>query len=91
MGDLNVREANLPLGLPLALGESRLVLERETATDPQPVQPSGMRPWLCCSEEGRRAPGWPRKPPPRHFLSILPARTGTGKEVLAHLAHAWSV
>ena len=90
LGDLYVREAHLPPGLPVAVGETRITLERTTDTDTQPRQPSGVRPWLSNTETGRQLL-WTVKKAAATPLSIyLAGETGTGKEVLAQLAHSWS-
>ena len=90
LGDLCVREANLPAGLPLALGETRIVLEREEGTESQPTQPHGLRSWLTCSEEGISTLWLAKKAAATPLSLYLAGETGTGKEVLAQLAHAWS-
>jgi transcriptional regulator with PAS, ATPase and Fis domain len=90
LGDLAVREAHLPAGLPVALGESRLTLEREEEQEPQPSQPSGLRSWLTCTEEGRRTLWMTKKAAATPLSLYLAGETGTGKEVLAQLIHAWS-
>lgn len=90
LGDLFVREAQLPAGLPIRVGETRLTLERETDLGSQPNQPTHIRPWLTCTDEGTQTL-WLTKKAAHTPLSIyLAGETGTGKEVLAHLIHAWS-
>ena len=90
LGDISVREACLPPGLPLALGETRIVLEREPETESLPEQPQGLRPWLTCSNTGRKTLWLTKKAAATPLSLYLAGETGTGKEVLAHLAHAWS-
>jgi hypothetical protein len=91
LGDLVVREARLPTGLPVALGETRLTLERSQDLVSQlPEQPPGTRPWLTCSEAGRELLWTARKAAATPLATYLEGETGTGKEVLAHLIHGWS-
>lgn len=90
IGDLPVREAQLPPGLPVTLGESRLTLEQREENHALPPQPSGTRPWLTCSEAGRRLLWLAKKAATTPLSLYLAGETGTGKEVLAHLLHAWS-
>jgi two-component system NtrC family response regulator len=52
--------------------------------------PLGVKPWLTRSEEGKTTL-WNTKKAAETSLSIyIAGETGTGKEVLAHLIHAWS-
>jgi two-component system response regulator HydG len=90
LADVPVREANLPPGLPIVVGETRLTLEAGGEERPLPVFPAGVRPWLTASEEGRRTLWTARKAAATPLSIYLAGETGTGKEVLAHLVHAWS-
>src|SRR5687768_2816323 len=53
LGNLEVREGRLPLGVPLDLGDSRIILQRNYEGAPLPNFPSGYRPWLTQSEAGK--------------------------------------
>ncbi len=90
LGDLEVREAHLPPGLPVHLGESSLVLEIQASDLSLPHQPSGIRHWLTRCEEGRKVLWMAKKAAATPLSIYLAGETGTGKEVLAHLLHAWS-
>ncbi len=90
LGDLCVREAHLPIGIPLQIGETRLTLLMKNSQNALPQFPSGARPWLTCSEEGRRTLWNTKKAAETGLSTYLAGETGTGKEVLAHLVHAWS-
>lgn len=92
LGDLQVRDAALPPGLTLRLGETRIVLERkaESGSEFEPALPAGFRPWLTCSDEGRRTRWLALKAAGTPLSVYLAGETGVGKEVLAHLLHAWS-
>lgn len=91
LGDLLVREAHIPVGLPLLLGETRIQIERSsTSTHSLPTQPSSVRPWLTCTEAGRQILWLTRKAASTPLSLYIAGETGTGKEVIAHLIHAWS-
>jgi len=90
LGDLCVREAHFPIGIPLQIGETRLTLSPRAPQSMLPQYPSGVRPWLTCSEEGRRTLWTTKKAAETELSTYLAGETGTGKEVLAHLVHAWS-
>jgi len=90
VGDLSVRNAEWPIGYRLRLGETEIRIEAETTSEHLPEIPSGVLPWLTVSDEGRKTL-WTARKSARTSLSIyLEGETGTGKEVLAHLIHAWS-
>ncbi len=90
LADLRIREAHLPAGAVVRIGESLLVLERARGELALPPSPSGTRPWLTCSERGRQMMWTARKAAATPLSIYLAGETGTGKEVLAHLLHAWS-
>lgn len=90
LGDLSVRQAQFPEGLPLKLGETWMTLEPLARQDSSPTQPSGVRSWLSCTEEGRKVLWMTKKAANTPLSLYLAGETGTGKEVLAHLIHAWS-
>ncbi|MFN7683804.1 MAG: sigma-54 interaction domain-containing protein [Oligoflexia bacterium] len=52
--------------------------------------PSGVKPWQTVSPSGRRLLSDARKAARTPLALYLEGETGTGKEVLAHLLHAWS-
>jgi DNA-binding NtrC family response regulator len=90
LGDISIREAHLPSGLPLRLGDTRITLEPVEPEAPLPRAPSGCRPWLTASNEGAELLWTVRKTAETPLSIYLAGETGTGKEVLAHLIHAWS-
>jgi DNA-binding NtrC family response regulator len=90
LGDLAIREAHLPPGLPLQLGETIVSLELASTSPSMPQQPSGMRPWMTRSESGARLLWMARKSAATPLSIYIAGETGTGKEVLAHLLHGWS-
>ncbi|OFZ18587.1 MAG: hypothetical protein A2X94_01460 [Bdellovibrionales bacterium GWB1_55_8] len=90
LGDLAVRESQVPAGLPFQLAESVLTIQQTGAADALPQMPTGVRPWLTKSAEGRRILWMTKKAAATPLSIYLAGETGTGKEVLAHLIHAWS-
>jgi transcriptional regulator with PAS, ATPase and Fis domain len=91
LGDLAIREAHLPPGLPVTVGETRITLEpKGAASQAIPAQPSNIRNWLTCSASGQRLLWLAKKSAATPLSLYLAGETGTGKEVLAHLLHAWS-
>jgi transcriptional regulator with PAS, ATPase and Fis domain len=91
LGDLETREARLIEGMGVRWGESELRLvgvHEESA--PTPSVPAGAKAWLTHAASGRRLL-WDARKAARTPMSIyIEGETGTGKEVLAHLIHAWS-
>lgn len=90
LGGLEVREAQLPSGFPVVVGETRFSIEPARAATPLPPQPAAVRPWLTASESGRQTLWMTKKAAATPLSIYLAGETGTGKEVLAHLIHAWS-
>lgn len=90
LGDLAVREAHIPPGIPFHIGESRFLIESASPHLSAPPFPSGVRPWLTCSETGKKIL-WIAKKAANTGLSIyVGGETGTGKEVISNLIHTWS-
>ncbi|MCM2324186.1 MAG: sigma 54-interacting transcriptional regulator [Oligoflexia bacterium] len=90
LGGLEVREAQLPSGFPVTVGETRFCVEPVRPEAALPSQPAAVRSWLTCSEEGRQILWMTKKAASTPLSIYLAGETGTGKEVLAHLLHAWS-
>jgi DNA-binding NtrC family response regulator len=91
VGDLKLREACIPVGVALRVGESEFrVLERDSESLPVPAHPSGVRPWISVHPAGRELLWNTRKAAKTPLSVYLAGETGTGKEVLANLIHAWS-
>ncbi len=90
LGDLSVREAHLPIGISFQLGETHCWVESTTKNPSLPPFPSGVRPWLTTSETGCQALWLAKKTSVTPLSLYLAGETGTGKEVLAQLIHAWS-
>jgi transcriptional regulator with PAS, ATPase and Fis domain len=90
LGDLKVRESHFPPDVSLKLGESTLILQKNSKHLALPEQPIGVRSWLTQSEEGRKTLWLTKKAATTPLSIYLAGETGTGKEVLAGLIHAWS-
>ena len=90
LGDLAVREAHVLNGVCLQIGETKLTLEKTAISQPLPNLPNGIRPWLTHSEEGRKVLWMTKKAASTSLAIYLAGETGTGKEVLSQLIHAWS-
>ena len=90
MGDLSVREALVPPGVPLIVGETRLELQRIGVTPALPEFPTGTRPWKTTTRSGRDLLWESRRAANTPLSLYLEGETGTGKEVLASLIHHWS-
>ena len=90
LGDLQIREAHIPSQIPFKLGETRFTVMKKAVQSTLPAFPSGCRPWFTQSESGHKTL-WTAKKAASTPLSVyLAGETGTGKEVLSHLIHAWS-
>ncbi|MBI2712734.1 MAG: sigma-54-dependent Fis family transcriptional regulator [Bdellovibrio sp.] len=90
LGDLQIREGNLPHEIPFRIGETRLTICAQKKDNPLPSFPSGVKPWKCSSNLGREMLWTARKAADTQLSIFLSGETGTGKEVLAHLIHSWS-
>ena len=90
LGDLSVREAHLPCGVPVRIGETKIVLEPVADELAFPNLPGGVRPWLTRAESGRQLLWTAKKAAATPLSLYIAGETGTGKEVIAQLLHAWS-
>lgn len=90
LGGLPVREAHFPLGVALKLGETSIRIRQGARGRELPEFPSGVRPWLTESVSGKDTLWLARKTAATPLSIYLAGETGTGKEVLAQLLHAWS-
>lgn len=90
LADIETRECAFPPGVRLKIGESSLVLEQPERELSLPEPPKGAAPWLTACESGRQTLWMTRKAAGTPLSVYLRGDTGTGKEVLAHMIHAWS-
>lgn len=90
IGDLKLQSFDLPLHVPLRLGDTEITfMEVEART--QPIQfPSSDSAWHTVSESGLDLLHGLRKSALTRLSIYLNGETGTGKEVLARLVHLWS-
>lgn len=90
VGDLQIREGNLPARIPILMGESTLEIFCESHSTLLPSFPEETAPWLTRAEKGREIL-WNAKKVGETPLSVyIAGETGTGKELIANLIHAWS-
>ncbi len=90
IGDLAIRESQLPIGMPVTIGETRFSVQTANLEDAGPEQPAGIRHWLTWTDAGASVLWMVKKAASTPLSIYLAGETGTGKEVLAHLVHAWS-
>jgi transcriptional regulator of acetoin/glycerol metabolism len=90
VGDLGVREAQIPAGVVIQFGETKITFEPLISDMGLPSFPHGVRPWLTQSHEGRELLWMAKKAAATPLSLYIAGETGTGKEVLAHLLHSWS-
>ncbi|MCC7442085.1 MAG: sigma-54-dependent Fis family transcriptional regulator [Bdellovibrionales bacterium] len=90
LAGLAVREAFWIPGTPVQAGESALTLEEPAAPPVTPPVPTGLRPWRTRTELGENLLRDSARAARSGLPLYLAGETGTGKEVLARLLHAWS-
>jgi DNA-binding NtrC family response regulator len=93
LGSLEAREFEMPYDLPVRLGQTRLTLLRQEAeleNLPRVPRGSSVQAWSTASPAGRTLLMTAFKAAQTPLSLYLEGETGTGKEVLAHLLHAWS-
>ncbi len=91
LADLSVREALLPVGIPFYVGETACSIEsQQQEEEVLPSVPSGVRPWLTQSDEGIKTMWLSKKAAVTALSVYIAGETGTGKEIISHLIHAWS-
>ena len=90
LGGLAVREAHIPSGVPIQIGETRVHVEPVAAELSLPSFPGGVRPWLTQAESGRQLLWMAKKAAATPLSLYVAGETGTGKEVIAALLHSWS-
>ena len=85
-----IREAMVPLDLPVRIGETTLRLVQAETRNTLPEFPRATAAWKTASDSGAELL-WTTKKAASTPLSIyIAGETGTGKEVIAALVHAWS-
>ncbi len=90
LADIEIRRAQIPPLVRWRLGETQLMIEPTHDEPPVPSFPHGLKHWKTDTSPGREVL-WTAKKAAATELSIyLRGETGTGKEVLSQLVHAWS-
>jgi transcriptional regulator with PAS, ATPase and Fis domain len=84
------REASLPIGIPLEIGETRITLESARKEAALPITPKNCRAWKTASASGADLLWMTKKAAATPLSIYIAGETGTGKEVIASLIHAWS-
>ncbi len=84
------RDAMIPLDLPVRIGETQLRLVRENQIGVLPVFPRAGVAWKTASDSGARLLWMTKKAASTPLSIYIAGETGTGKEVIASLLHAWS-
>ncbi len=91
IGSLEIDSAELPLQAPFLWGETRISIESLLSeTNIAPKTPSHLQAWITCSSVGIRLLHRTRKAATTDLPIYLHGETGSGKEVLAKIIHAWS-
>src|SRR5690242_15970513 len=54
LGGVAIREAHFPPGIPFQIGDTQFTIEAIQDQLPLPTPPSGVRPWLTCTDAGRK-------------------------------------
>lgn len=92
MSDQSIYRMLLVPGLQFSIGDTRVQIVNQ-ATEPMkglPPIPRGVREWRTCAPEGIALLAALANAARTNLSVYLEGETGTGKEVLAHLLHAWS-
>ena len=90
ISDLPVRESTLPSNVTIRIGETFLTLQAQANEITLPHFPKNAKPWFTQTDEGQKVLWVVKKAATTPLSVYLAGETGTGKEVLAHLLHAWS-
>ncbi|MBC7397982.1 MAG: sigma-54-dependent Fis family transcriptional regulator [Bdellovibrionales bacterium] len=90
IGDLKLNALELPMLVPLCIGDTQLLFSASEHKDATLEFPKGEQAWYTESEKGLRMLSSIRKSSMTKLSIYLSGETGTGKEVLAKLVHLWS-
>lgn len=85
-----VREALIPLDLPFRVGETTIRLRRKSSVGTLPTFPRVGTAWKTASKTGASLLWMTKKAASTPLSIYIAGETGTGKEVIAELLHAWS-
>ncbi|MBC7384804.1 MAG: sigma-54-dependent Fis family transcriptional regulator [Cryobacterium sp.] len=84
------REAAIPIGTPVRIGETTFSLEVNEEARRLPDAPKGTLAWRTQSESGGKLLWMTKKAAGTPLSIYIAGETGTGKEVIAGLVHGWS-
>jgi transcriptional regulator with PAS, ATPase and Fis domain len=87
---ISVREVAIPLGVSVRVGETLFTLERVEELRRLPEMPRNLTAWKTESDSGAKLLWMTKKAAPTPLSIYIAGETGTGKEVIAGLVHAWS-
>lgn len=90
LAGVRIKSSELPLRTPVRLGETLITLESRLPIQDLPSFPTSTRAWITASESGKKLLWLSKKAAATPLSVYLAGETGVGKEVLAHLIHAWS-
>jgi transcriptional regulator with GAF, ATPase, and Fis domain len=90
VGDLRLQAFEIPFGTPIKVGNTRLTFRETPFRAEAQSFPDGVPGWYSTSEEGAELLRSVKKCAGTRLSIYLNGETGTGKEVLARLVHAWS-
>ncbi len=90
LGDLNLESLELPMHIPLKVGDTELLFSPDEFKNETIQFPSSEQPWYTESAEGITLLHSLKRAAQTDLSIYLFGETGTGKEVLAKLTHLWS-
>lgn len=92
LGGISVIETELPCNIPMLFGNSQITLEKATEASSNSTlhQPKGIPHWKTLSPEGVQLLQMVKRGANTPLPIYFEGETGSGKEVLARLTHAWS-
>ena len=90
VGDVKTWKSHLPPGIPMQLGPTKVTLVKSRSVRSVPRYPSGVRKWKTISQSGSELLWLARKAADTTLPIYLEGETGTGKEILSRMIHAWS-
>lgn len=90
IGDLKFQALEIPFLVPIFVGETELIFSKIESKELTIDYPPSEKPWFTESKSGLEMLNSLRKSSQTRLSIYLHGDTGTGKEVLAKLVHAWS-
>jgi transcriptional regulator with PAS, ATPase and Fis domain len=90
LGDLKLQALEIPFRVSLKVGDTSLIFSETELKEDVIAFPKGERQWFTSSESGEELLKSLKHASQTRLSIYLSGETGTGKEVLAKLAHLWS-